>query len=82
MQYKKLKRTYKQGYLEYIPRLREVFPEFSSAELAQRFKKLDLEFYHEEKKTTPFWKRLTLPPSNTNHSTNVHPFPNKLHPTW
>jgi hypothetical protein len=64
MIYRELKRTNSNGYLNYIPRFREEFPELSkldSEELAQRFRRLNLEFYYEKQKPVKFWVRLTLP---------------------
>ena len=64
MIYRKLKRTWSQGYANHIPNFQKVFPELSqinSEELADRFIELGLEFYSEEKKPVPVWMRLTLP---------------------
>ena len=62
--YRKLKRTTSHGYLDYIPNFRETFLELSkldNEELANRFRKLKLQFYYEEKIPVNFWYRLTLP---------------------
>jgi len=62
--FRKLKRTWSHGYLNYIPKFKEQFPELnmvSSEELADRFIKLNLNFYTEEKCYGPWWIRLTLP---------------------
>ena len=62
--YRKLKRTWSHNSINYIPRLREVFPELNkidSEELADRFIKLKLDFFTEEITPVPFYIRLTLP---------------------
>ena len=64
MIYKKLKRTRTFGYAEYIPNLREVFPEIAiidDEDLARRFKELKLDFYHEVETPVNPLIRLTLP---------------------
>lgn len=64
MIYRKLKRTWSNGYLNYIPRFKNEFPELSkvdSEELCDRFKRLNLDFYYEEVKPIKLWVRLTLP---------------------
>ena len=64
MIYRKLKRTWSGGYLNYIPRFRKVFPELSkldSEELCDRFQELNMDFYYEEQKKVSLWVRLTLP---------------------
>jgi len=64
MMYRKLKRTWEHGYINYIPRFKEVFPELSkvdSEELCDRFIKLKMDFYYEDKTYVSFWIRLTLP---------------------
>jgi hypothetical protein len=64
MVYRKLKRTWSHNDLNYIPRLREVFPELSkidSEELADRFHELKLDFYYEEQKPVKWFVRITLP---------------------
>ena len=62
--YRKLKRTWSHGELEYIPRFRKTFPELSklsSEDLCQRFRELDLEFYNEKQTKVKPLTRLTLP---------------------
>lgn len=62
--YRKLKRTWKHNDINYIPNLKQVFPELnklSSEELCERFIELKLDFYHEEKTPVNLWVRLTLP---------------------
>lgn len=62
--YRKLKRTWSHNDLNYIPRLREVFPELkkiSSEELCDRFIDLKLDFYTEEKTKVKLITRLSLP---------------------
>jgi len=64
MIYRKLKRTWTQGYANYMHSFSEAFPELSRVdkeELADRFRKLGLEFYTEERVPVSFWIRLTLP---------------------
>ena len=64
MIYRRLQRTNSNGYLNYIPRFEEEFPELSKLdreELAKRFRRLNLEFYYEKQKPVKFWVRLTLP---------------------
>ncbi len=62
--YRKLKRTWSNGYANYIPNFKKVFPELSkidSEELCNRFIELNIKFYCEETKPVNFWMRLTLP---------------------
>jgi len=62
--YNKLKRTWSNGYANYMPNFKKVFPELSkidSEELCDRFQELKMDFYYEEKTPVPFWIRLTLP---------------------
>lgn len=62
--YRKLKRTWSNGYANSIPNFKKVFPELSkidSEELCDRFIELDMDFYCEEKTPVSFWMRLTLP---------------------
>lgn len=62
--FRKLKRTWSHNDINYIPNLRQVFPELnklSSEELCDRFRKLKLDFYHEEKTPVKPLVRLTLP---------------------
>ena len=64
MIYRKLKRTWSNGYANYMPRFKKVFPELSklsSEEMANRLIELKMDFYYEEKKPVSFWTRLTLP---------------------
>ena len=62
--YRKLRRVWSRGSIEYIPRFREEFPELrklSSDELYRRFKALNLDFYAEEVTSVKPWLRFTLP---------------------
>ena len=64
MIYRKLKRTWSNGYANHMPNFKKVFPELSkidSEELRDRFIKLNMKFYYEEKNAVSFWLRLTLP---------------------
>lgn len=64
MIYRKLKRTWSNGYAHHIPRFKKVFPELakiSSEEMADRLIDLKMDFYYEEKTPVSFWTRLTLP---------------------
>ena len=64
MLYKKLKRTWSNGYANYVPNFKKVFPELkklTSEELCDRFIELQMDFYHEEKAPTPLLIRLTMP---------------------
>ena len=64
MMYRKLKRTWSNGYANYIPNFKKVFPELSkidSDELCDRFIELNIEFYCEEITPVSLWIRLTLP---------------------
>ncbi len=64
MIYRKLKRTYSNGYANHMSEFSKVFPEISklsSEEVADRFRKLNMDFYYEEKEPVSFWTRLTLP---------------------
>lgn len=64
MIYRKLKRTWSNGYANHIPRFKEVFPELkhiSSEEMCDRLIDLNTEFYYEEQATISPWVRLTLP---------------------
>lgn len=50
--------------MEYIPDFRQTFPELnhiSSADMADRFRKLGIDWYSEKRVSAPFWIRLTLP---------------------
>lgn len=62
--YRKLKRTWSHNDINYIPKFKETFPELnklSSSELADRFSKLKVNFYIEEKVSTKKLIRATLP---------------------
>lgn len=66
MLYRKLKRTWSNGYANHIPnfKFKEIFPELSkidNEELCSRFQKLNMEFYYEKKEPVILWIRLTLP---------------------
>lgn len=64
MIYRKLHRTYSHGYANFIPDFKEVFPELKGIdgeELANRLKKLKLDFYYEEKTAVSPIVRTTLP---------------------
>ena len=64
MVYRKLKRTWSNGYANRIPQFKNTFPELqklSSEELANRFIELKMDFYYEEKTPVSSWIRLTLP---------------------
>lgn len=62
--FRKLRRVYSQGYLNYIPRFSETFPELKkldNEELCRRFQQLNIDFYSEEKVPVRVWMRLTFP---------------------
>jgi hypothetical protein len=62
--YRKLKRVWSHNEMNYIPNFYEVFPELnktSREELCDRWYKLGIDFYTEEKTSVPFWVRFTLP---------------------
>lgn len=64
MLYRKLRRTWSYGTANHIPGFRDVFPELSnvkSSELCDRFIKLNMDFYYEEKSPVNPLIRLTLP---------------------
>ena len=64
MIYKKLRRTWSNGYVNITPEFIKVFPELSKMDdedLRYRLKELNMEFYYEEKTPVNFWMRLTLP---------------------
>lgn len=64
MIYRKLKRTWVNGYETLPPKFMEVFPELSkihSEDLADRLIDLKMDFYYEEKTPVKWWIRLTLP---------------------
>lgn len=59
-----LKRVYSHGYMNYVPKFKETFPELkdiSSEDLADRFRELGVEFYTAERKPIPIIIRLTMP---------------------
>lgn len=59
-----LRRVWSHGYMKYIPKFEEVFPELEGVdreEMANRFKKLGIEFYTTEKKPVPLLVRLSMP---------------------
>lgn len=52
MLYRKLRRTYSHGEIDYIPMFRELFPELkkvSNEDLADRFRELKLDFFTKKK---------------------------------
>lgn len=62
--YRKLKRTWSNGYMNYIPKFTKAFPELShidSEEMCDRFNELGLDFYTEKVTPVKWWIRLTLP---------------------
>ena len=62
--FRELRRTWSHGYAHYIPRFKEVFPELGkidNEDLADRFRELDLDFYHEKVVPVKFWVRFTMP---------------------
>lgn len=64
MLYRKLRRVWSYGEVNYIPNFKEVFPELknlNNAELCNRFKSLDLEFFQEQQMPIPVAIRLTMP---------------------
>ena len=64
MIYRKLKRTWSNGYANYIPRFQETFPELSkisSEEMADRLQSLNMDFYYVEKTPVNPLIRLTIP---------------------
>lgn len=64
MIYRKLKRTWSHGYGNYIPRMREVFPELnklSDTQICDRWVDLNIEFYTVKETPVKWWLRLTLP---------------------
>lgn len=59
-----LKRVYSQGYMNYVPKFQETFPELKNLtreELADRFNSLGIEFYTTERKPVPILIRFTMP---------------------
>lgn len=59
-----LKRVYSHGYMNYIPKFQEIFPELKNLtkeELADRFRTLGIEFYTTERKPVPILIRFTMP---------------------
>ena len=64
MLFTEIRRVYSHGYMNYIPKFRETFPELkelSNEELCERWKEMDVEFYSIKQKPVRFWVRLTLP---------------------
>lgn len=64
MVYRKLERVWSHNDINYVPRLRETFPELSklsSEELCDRFSDLNLDFYYEKKSPVNLLTRLSLP---------------------
>lgn len=62
--YRKLKRTWSNGYMNYIPNFDKTFPELShlgSEEMCDRLRSLGLNFYTEKLTPVKWWIRLTLP---------------------
>lgn len=63
--YRKLKRTWSNSYSTTIPYdFKKVFPELSKVsneEICDRLKKLNMDFYYEERTPISFWMRLTMP---------------------
>lgn len=62
--YRKLERVRSHGYMNYIPKFRETFPELnkiSSEEMSDRFRELGLDFFQEKKTPVKTWMRFTLP---------------------
>lgn len=59
-----LKRVFSHGYINYIHKFKETFPELknvSDKDMADRFRKLGIEFYTTERKPVPLLVRLTMP---------------------
>jgi len=64
MLYRKIKRTWTHGYINYMPNFKKVFPELknvSGEEMADRFIELGLDYFTEEQDKVKIWVRLTLP---------------------
>ena len=64
MTYRRLKRTWSNGYAHNMGKIKKVFPELSeidSEEMADRFIELGMDFYVEEKQGVKTWVRFTLP---------------------
>lgn len=64
MLYRKLKRTWSHGYINYMPGFKKEFPELkhvSGEEMANRFIKLGLDYFTETKEPAKIWVRITLP---------------------
>jgi ribose/xylose/arabinose/galactoside ABC-type transport system permease subunit len=62
--YRKIKRVWSNGYANYIPNFKKVFPELNkldSEELCDRFQELNIDFYTEEITPVKPWLRLTMP---------------------
>lgn len=63
MIYRKLKRTWSNGYT-HVPSFQKVFPELkrlSGEELCDRLCELNMDFYYEEKTPVKLWVRFTMP---------------------
>ena len=59
-----LKRVSSCGYINYIPKFKETFPELknvSGEDMADRFRKLGVEFYTTERKPVSLLVRFTMP---------------------
>jgi len=64
MMYRKLKRVWSHGYANYVPKMKEVFPELeklSSDDMCDRWIELGIDFYVEKLAPVKLWMRLTLP---------------------
>lgn len=62
--YRKLKRTWSNNELNYIPKFKETFPELSKLsreELCDRFIDMEMDFFYEIPTPVNIWVRLTLP---------------------
>lgn len=63
MLYRKLKRTWNNGYVD-MAEFKQAFPELRKLnhyELKERFEDLNMEFYHKEETPVKTWIRFTLP---------------------
>lgn len=64
MIYRKLKRTWSHNNTHYIPGFKQAFPELNKVkdeELADRFCKLNVNFFTETEEPVRWWVRFTLP---------------------
>lgn len=62
--YRKLKRTWSNGYANYMEDFKRVFPELAkidSEDLCDRLIALKMDFYYEKPTPVSFWIRLTMP---------------------